>query len=152
MIILLDKLGIKSIKKIVKGGKMFRIFLYGKDNLKKFEKEIGFLHPDKKRKLKKAIEDYVNYVWQFPKEENKSKRFLRKILKEKLMVRKPRSSRIISKEESNLLQVQKLLKKFYNIHSRVNKSVNGTGTIYYELNIHRKEDIVKLIKLKMIKF
>ena len=50
----------------------------------------------------------------------------------------------------NLKKLSKFLKKFYKIESRLYKSVNGIGTIYYELNINKKKDIQKLIKLKII--
>jgi len=40
-------------------GGIFRLLIYGKENLIKLQKEIGFLHPDKRKKLIRAIDSYV---------------------------------------------------------------------------------------------
>ena len=150
IMIMLKEFEIKTIKKIVKGGKMFRIFIYSKENLIKFKERIGFLHPEKKEKLDNAIKDFVEYKWEFPKKERELKKFIKQKLKEKIRIKKPYYIRIISKEEMNLKKLSKFLKKLYNIESLLYKSVNGIGTIYYELNINKKKDIQKLIKLKII--
>jgi len=145
---ILNDIGIKTIKKINKKRQMFRIFIYGKDNLEKFKDKIGFLHPDKKEKLEKAINDYMDYLWKFPEENLKN--FTIKILKEKARIKKPSYIRIISKEESNLLRLKENLINLFEINSLVYKRTNGLGTIYYEININRKEDINKLISLRII--
>ncbi len=38
----------------------------------------------------------------------------------------------------------------YNIECSVYRRTNGIGTLYYELNINKKDYIKKLIKLKII--
>jgi len=144
----LNRIGIKTIKKTIKKRGIFRIFIFGKDNLKRFEKEVGFLHPDKKEKLAKAIRDYMDYIWRFPKDN--CKEIVLGILKEKARIKKPYPVRVVSKEESNLLMLKEKLSNFFLIHSLVHKRINGIGTIYYELSINRKEDIKKLINLKVI--
>ena len=58
-----------------------------------------------------------------------------KIIKEKAKIKKPFYVRIISKEEINLKDIARLLKKLYNINCIMHKRTNGFGTIYYELNI-----------------
>ncbi len=147
---MLNYLGIKTIKKVNKKKGIFRIFIYGKENLIKFKEEINFFHPNKKEKLDRAIKDFVNYKWTFPKDRIQCKKFVREVLIKKCRIKKPKYIRIITKEVQNLIELQKLLKKFYNINSLVNKSRNGIGTIYYEMNINKKEDVQKLINLKVI--
>jgi hypothetical protein len=150
IISLLSKIGIKTIKKVNKKRGMYRIFVYGKENLINFKEKIGFLHPEKSKKLDASINDYVEYLWNFPKEKNKCKKFIKKKLKEKVRIKKPYYLRIISREEENLKKLSTLLKKFYNINCLVSRRINGIGTIYYELNINRKGEVEKLIKFKFI--
>ena len=150
IIIELNKLGIKTIKKENKKRKMFRIFIYGEENLKKFQNKIGFLHPGKKKKLQETLNDFVKYEWIFPKEDKKCKEFVKNKLKEKIRIKKPHYIRIISKEEANLSKLKFYLHKFYAVESLLNKRKNGIGTTYYELTINKKEEIKKLIKLKII--
>jgi hypothetical protein len=147
---MLNLLGIRTIKKVVKRGKMFRLFIYGRENLIEFREKIGFLHPDKKKKLNEAIADYVNYFWNFPKEEKECRTFIRNILKQKARIKKPYYVRIICKEKINLDTLQKFLKKFYGVNCIVYKSVNGLGTTYHELDICRRGEVKKLVKNKRI--
>ena len=146
----LKKMNIKTIKKINKKRKIYRIYIYGKDNLTRFKKEIGFLHPNKSKRLNEIIEDYVKYIWNFPDNESRCKKFVNKILKDKIRIRKLYYLRIISKEEINLKRLRQYLKKLYDIESLFYQRVNGLGTRYYELNINKKEEIEKLIKLKLV--
>ncbi|MBU0959180.1 MAG: hypothetical protein KKB31_04505 [Nanoarchaeota archaeon] len=146
----LNRLKIKTIKKENKKRGIFRIIIYGKENLRKFKEKIGFLHPDKSKKLDKALEDYVIYVWIFPKKEKTCRKFIKRIMIEKCRINRKKYVRIISKEEQNLKNLQIFLKQFYNLHSLVNQRINGLGTIYYEMNINKKEDVQKLIDLKVI--
>lgn len=146
----LNRLGIKTIKRPNYKRNIFRIFIYGKDNLIKFREKIGFLHPEKREKLNATIENFVNYIWNFPKNEKELKEFVIKKLKEKIRIKKPNRVRIISKEKINLEKIKNLLKKFYNIDSIIYNSFNGEGIKYFELNINKKEEITKLINLKLI--
>jgi len=146
----MNKIGIRTIKKYNKKRNIYRILIYGKDNLNKFFKLIGFLHPDKLKKLKEILEDFIVYEWSFPQEEEKCKKFIKELLNEKIRIKKPYYARIISKEENNLKKLNKWLKYFYNIEGRINKGVNGRGTIYFELNINKKKDIENLINNKII--
>jgi len=150
MIESLDKIGIKTIKKVNKKRQIHRIFIYGKENLIKFKEKIGFLHPEKKEKLDNAIKDFVEYKWEFPKKERELKIFIKQRLKEKVRIKKPYYARIISKEKENLKKLKNYLKKFYNLESLLYKSINGMGMVYYELNINKKKCVQKLIKLKVI--
>jgi hypothetical protein len=146
----LEDLKIKTIKKFNKKRKIYRIIIYGKDNLSKFKEEINFLHPEKAKKLEEIEKDFIVYEWYFPKEKGKCKKFIKELLKRKIKIRKRKYIRIFSKEEYNLVTLSKLLKEFYKINSKVNKSINGLGTIFYELNIYKKEEIQKLINHDLI--
>ena len=146
----LNNLGIKTIKKYNEKRKIYRIYIYGKENLKLFKQQINFLHPEKKKKLEEVLNDYIVYIWNFPKNNKGCKLFVNNKLKEKLKFRKPLYFRMTSKEQENLKMMQNLIKKFYGIDSKVYKCVNGYGTTFYELNITRKEDVLKLIKLQLI--
>ncbi|MBU3906662.1 MAG: hypothetical protein KKA64_00235 [Nanoarchaeota archaeon] len=146
----LNRLGIKSVKKFNAKRKIYRILIYSKENLQRFKDKVGFLHPEKNKKLNEVLEDFVVYEWDFPKNVKKCKKFVFNLLKDKTRIKKPRYARIISREEVNLKRLQKLLKEFFDVESNYHKSVNGIGTIYYELNINRKEEVKKLIKLGLI--
>lgn len=146
----LNRLGIKTIRKYNKKRRLHRILIYGKENLDTFSKQINFLHPEKANKLKEALDDFVVYEWTFPKNKKRCKELILNLLKEKTRIKKPYYARIISKEENNLKKLKKCLFGFYTINSLVYKRRNGLGTIYYELNINKKEEVQKLIDLKVI--
>ena len=76
---------IKSIKKEYKNRKIFRIFIYGKENLIIYKKEIGFIHPKKKETLDKTLKDFMDYNWYLTKDES----LIRKIVFQKAKIRKP---------------------------------------------------------------
>jgi hypothetical protein len=147
----LDILGIKTILKKRNTRNIFSLKIYGKENLIKFKEKIGFLHPNKKERLNQALNDFVIYKWKFPKDEKECKQFIKNILIEKIRIKKPHYIRIFSKEEINLINLSRFLKKFYGVKCIVSKRINGIGTIYYELNINRKEEIQKLINSRLIK-
>ena len=144
------KFGIKTKWKINSNRTTKRIIIYGKENICKFSNNIGFLHPEKNKKLHDCINDYVNYIWNFPSENKSRKMFVLKLLKEKIRINKNRSLKIFSKEEINLIHLSSDLKRFFKVFSIVRCAINGQGIVYYELGIYRKGDISKLISLKVI--
>ncbi len=146
----LEKLGIGTIKKKNKKRNIYRIYIFGKDNLASFKKQIDFLHPDKKRKLEVVLDDYVVYKWNFPKEKEARKEFLKGKVKEKLKTKKPYYVRMVSKEHENLKNIKSSLKEFYGVNCNIYKCVNGLGTVFYELSVSRKEEIQKLINANLI--
>lgn len=146
----LKELGIKTTKQTKKNGATFRILVLGKENLLLFKEKVGFLHPGKKEKLSLALNDFVNYSWNFPEKENERKTFIKKILKEKVRLRMNRYVSIISKEKQNLQKLSESLKKFYGVNCLVRERINGLGTIYYELILYKQEEIRKLIKARLI--
>ena len=116
--------------------------IYGKDQLIKFEEEIGFLHPFKKKRLRESIETYVNYNWDFSKGSNK-------IIKEKARTRKPYTVRLMSILKENLDRVKQELETF-GIESKIRKAVNGQGRIYYELSSYGRENLDKWLSNDLI--
>lgn len=146
----LQTLNIKTIKKFNRERNIYRILIYGRENLIKFNDEIGFLHPDKDRKLKEILADFVIYEWDFPKDKKGCEKFVLNILKEKIRIKKPYYLRIVSKEENNLKKLKEYLSKFFEIESIIYTRKNGLGTVYSELNINKKESVQKLINLRVI--
>lgn len=147
---IVNQLKIKTIRRYNKKRKIHRLFIYGKENLKRFYKEIGFLHPDKSKKLLECLKDYIEYSWQFPKDELSSKKFVLDLLKDKARIKEPYYIRLYSKEKLNLNKLSKYLKKLFQVDSLVRRCVNGLGTVYYEMDINRKKEVRKLINLEVI--
>jgi len=146
----LKEMGINCVLRYREKQNIYRLYIYGKENIILYKSEIGFLHPNKLKKLNDAINDYVDYEWKFPNDEKKLKSFVLNLLKEKIRIKGSRYIRIFSKEENNLIKLKEGVEKYFGMSSLVNKRVNGLGTIYYELSINKKEEIQKLIKLKII--
>ena len=93
----LNEMEIKTTKQIKKNGSIFRILILGKENLALFKEKIGFLHPEKKEKLDLALNDFVNYLWDFPEKENEIKMKIKEILKNKTRIRDGKRISLISK-------------------------------------------------------
>ncbi|MDP2947113.1 MAG: hypothetical protein Q8N88_03280 [Nanoarchaeota archaeon] len=91
-----------------------------------------------------------DYEWNFSNDEIERKKYILEILREKIKIRKIYYARLISKEESNLKKLNDLMSKFFSINRLIYERKNGSGKIYFELNINKKEDIKKLIELKVI--
>ena len=147
----LEKLNIKCKIKKRTNRNIYSLSIYRNDNLIKFKEKIGFLHPSKKEKLDLVLQDFVTYYWNFPKDNSNLKTFIKNVMLEKAKIKNGYwIIRLISNKEINLLNLQKGLDKFFNINSLVNKRINGIGTIYYELNINRIEEVRKAIKNNLI--
>lgn len=138
------KFNINSRIKNLKNRKIFRLLIFGKDNIIKFQKEINYLHPEKETKLQEAINSYINYNWNLKNFKN--------ILKEKVKIKKPFYLRIISNLENNLIRLSLILKSTYNINSIIYKEKNSVGTIYYSLLIQRKGEVEKVLKSKLLPY
>jgi hypothetical protein len=146
----LNSLRIKTIKKYKSNRKIYRLLIYGKENLNRFEETIGFFHPDKREKLRRVLEDFIVYSWNFPENDKECKKFVITLLREKIKVRRGKYIRIFSKEEENLKKLKNKLKEFYDVNSLVYQCVNGNKNDYYELNINKKEEVLKLIQLGVV--
>ena len=120
---------------------MFTLIIYSKDSLIRFQKNINYIHQKKKKKLQKAISSYVNYNWNIKNFEQ--------LFKEKVRIRREYMLRIISNLEENSVKIRKCLNK-YGIYSKVYKNRNGLDTIYYSLEIQRKEDVRKVLNKNLL--
>jgi hypothetical protein len=146
----LDKLGIKSKIKKRSTRNIFSLAIFGRENLIKFNENVGFIQPDKKEKISKVLLDFVDYDWKFP-DVNSRATFIKEILKQRAKIKKPEGIiRIISKLEKNLLILQRGLYNLFEITCKVNKMVNGIGTIYYQLNINKHEDVRKIVSNNLL--
>lgn len=145
----LSSFGIDTIKKVNQKRGMFRILIYGKQNLERFGKEIGFLHPNKKETLEKAILDYVDYNWNL----DENFREIRRVMIEKARVKKPYVVRVISREKRNLENLRKFLSSLFGLEFgavKINERINGLGTRYFELSVNKREEVKKLVRRNLI--
>ncbi len=124
-----------SIKK-KKDRNCWRLNLCGLTNLKKFRAEIGFLHPEKAKKLENAINSYKNYNWEIPD----SKEELLHFLNEKGKLRFSRNElRFNSIKKENLLKLKVKLKTYSFDLQLSGPWINGGGSRYYSLHFKVKE-------------
>ncbi|MBI2550595.1 LAGLIDADG family homing endonuclease [Candidatus Woesearchaeota archaeon] len=144
----LKRFQIESKVKRVKNGYMSRLLIYKKESLVNYQKHIGFLHPDKKEKLRQVIESYVDYTWHFPSQQNRLKEFVIALLKEKVKIKYNGIRKVNSILKSNLTNVSTALNELFGIDSKVyGPWINGYGTPYYELVVQKKDKIAKLNKI-----
>jgi hypothetical protein len=146
----LESMGIISRVKKNKNKNTYRLQIFGKRNIHRFEKEIGFLHPDKNRKLQEAIDSYPNYLWDFPENPTENEEFVRKIMCEKARFRKPSYIAVVSNRTENIKTLSLLLKRLFNVKSRLYESRSGQGTKYHELIINRKKSVAKALKHRLL--
>jgi len=147
----LEKTGIKTKVKKRNTRDIFSMFIFGRENLIKFKEKIGFLHPSKKEKLNEVLNDFVDYDWKYPDNQEELVKFIKEILYLRAKVKKDNGViRIISKKEKNLLRLQKELNRLFNVDCKVNKRINGIGTIYFELNINKQEQVKKIIEDNLV--
>lgn len=125
-------MGIKTKMKFIRKKEIYRLIIYGKENIVKFRDNLGFLHPDKMAKLNKAIISYKNDEWEFPDNINELKKFVSKKIKLAFSRRRKRISSVI---KQNLVRLAGYSLKMYKLDSKIYGPIkNGNGTIYYELN------------------
>ncbi|MFH1785875.1 MAG: LAGLIDADG family homing endonuclease [Candidatus Micrarchaeota archaeon] len=123
---------IKSIIKKRKNRHIWSLSIFGKDNIERFAKNIGFLHPKKKKKLNEAILSYVDYNWLIP--ENKPA--LIKFIKTRGRLSKKRGQvRFNSILKTNLSRFKSILNKFGTKSIISKKFFNGNKNGYYTLSI-----------------
>lgn len=134
----LEELRIKSKIHKKKGRTIWRLTICGLDNIRKFKRNIGFLHPNKKEKLNAAIGSYVNYDWDIPK----IKRNFFFFMRQKGRTQKKRDEiRFHSIKKQNLIELSKALKK-QGISSKVfGPWKNNSGSTYYCLTTKKSEVI-----------
>lgn len=128
----LKNFSISSSVKKKNGRTIWRLTICDLENLKKFQKHIGFLHPKKKEKLTEAINSYKDYFWKIPEDKEE----LIKFILEKGKIRKSRNEiRFMSIRKDNFDNLKKALNK-YDISSTIfGPWKNNTGSLYYCLII-----------------
>lgn len=136
------------IKKVEKRN-LCRLYIYGRDNFEKFRNHIGFLHPDKRKKLDEAINSYVDYRWHFPENKLKIRDFIINIIKIKAKLKKPNTIRFTSIVKENLVQLSGLLHEHLRIKSKLYSRKNKHSK-YFELAVYNKEDTEKLLNFRKI--
>lgn len=147
----LAKNGIDSTIKKKSERNIFRLYIYSKENLTKFKKNIDFYHPQKNIKLQKALDDYIIYEWKFPKNADELRNFIRTLMREKAKIRFDNGVvRIISNKKENLTNLKKNLEAIFAIESKVNEMINGIGTRYYQLNIYKKREVKKAVENNLL--
>jgi hypothetical protein len=142
------RFNIPSKLRAKKGRDITTLQIFGKENLIQFRKEVGFLHPNKRKKLILAINSYVNYNWHFSKINLKKSLF--KIMKEKTKFKKNRKKyviRINSIKKNNLILLSKYLEKIYDIESKIYGPMENNTTSYYELHINKIIHVEKTLKI-----
>ncbi len=119
---------------------MWRLNICGLDDIRNFDNEIGFLHPDKKTRLAAAIGSYKNYEWNIPKTRNELIQFIN-------LQGKKRASRneirLFSIRKRNLIVLRNKLSA-YHISSKLRGPwKNNSGSIYFCLLL-KLDDIREL--------
>ena len=124
---------IKTAKiKSRKQGKIFRLEIFGKENLIRFQNKINFIHPEKKTYLEKAINSYVNYFWTIPK----NKKALLKFIKKIGIIRKERKHMRINSIKKKNLAVIKIRLMNFKIKSKLGGPyISGSYSKYYTLTM-----------------
>ena len=141
----LSKLNINSKLRKIKNKDIWRLHIFGKENIIRFQKEINFLHTAKNKKLQEAIDSYVNYNWEFPENTRHAGQFVLNIIRERLKGKNFGRISICSNIKNNLLRMQKELYSNFGIFSLVSKKrFNGLGNYYFELNINKLKDMEKI--------
>jgi hypothetical protein len=125
------------------------LHIYGKDHLIKFQKEIGFLHPDKNKKLKQAIDSFKEYDWKFPDGKD-NKKFLQTLIEKRAKVKKPHTIRFNSIRKNNISTLSNELLKLYGVESKMYSRTNGNGLTYFELAIYKKAHVKILMKKRLL--
>lgn len=128
----LEKLGIKAQIRMREKRDIVRLNICGKENLVKFQKTVGFLHPEKRALLAKAISSYKTYIWEIPSTRNQLVEFIKSKGRKSAVRKEVRFNSIL---RENLIRLKRALER-YNIQSRLlGPWVSGTGSRYYCLSI-----------------
>jgi hypothetical protein len=133
----LSKFGIKSSEvKKRKNRNIWYIYICGKDDLLKFKDSIGFLHPNKNKKLLEAVNSYETYEWTIP---NKKEEFIEFVKKQGRLRNDTKEVRFFSIIKDNLIKLNEKLTN-HNINSKIyGPWKNNRERIYYCLSFNQKE-------------
>ncbi|MBI2578972.1 MAG: hypothetical protein HYW26_04650 [Candidatus Aenigmarchaeota archaeon] len=145
----INKKGLYQIKKVMKrhfkitstikkrkNRNIWSLTICGKDDLLKFEKYIGFLHPRKKEKLEEALNSYQSYEWTLPKEKAEIIKFIRENGRLSIKRKEIRMNSIIKR---NLNELRNRLNSI-GIKSKIlGPWENNWGSLYYCLTIKENQ-------------
>lgn len=134
--------GIESQIRTVKDRNIFRLQIFGKTNIENFAKKIGFVHPDKNKKLEKAVDSYPDYIWNFPDNLDKLRGFIRN----KTRIKRPYTIRIFSVKKQNITTLRDILREKFDMESQIHESRSGQGIRYFELAVQKKDSVKKALK------
>jgi len=134
------KLGINSEIQKKKNRVIWRLTICGKGNIILFQNLIGFLHPDKRQKLQKAINSFINYEWIIPDNKDELLNFI--LLKGKFRQSR-KEFKILSINKQNLQKIRKALKEYKINSTLLGPWKSSTGSQYYCLKIREEENIWK---------
>ncbi len=138
--VLKEEFGIDSAVKRRNDRDIWGLTICGRDDLTKFKKHIGFLHPKKLELLDEALDSYVDYNWNVPNNRKYLLKFIEKVGRQRNSRREIRFFSIIKK---NLINLRSALKRF-NIKSKIyGPWKNNEGRLYYCLII-KKDEFKKL--------
>ena len=133
----LQRFSIKSSVKFRREN-LFRLSICGSENIERFQRYIGFLHPKKNAKLREAVNSYKTYDWDVNEKD------ILKLINEKGKERKDRQEiKLISINKNNLESVSKILNTHKANHKVQGPWKSGQGSIYYCL-IFKKQELEKL--------
>ena len=143
-----NKVGLESVQNALKrfgiasqihrkaDREIWRLAICGLNDLRRFYRQIGFLHPDKDRKLGEALDSYKDYSWSIP--QNKAE--LSNFIKEKGKIRASRDEiRFYSIVRRNLINLKKGLNKHRLKAKLFGPWTNNSGSDYYCLIIKEME-------------
>src|SRR3989344_7748838 len=125
--VLKKEFNITSVVKKRQDRNICSLTICGRDDLTRFKKDIGFLHPKKARTLEEALNSYVVYEWKIPITKTELRKFIRKVVRQ----RKSRKEiRFLSIIKRNLLLLKNTLATF-KIKSKVyGPWKNSEGRLY----------------------
>ena len=133
----LERFGIKSSVKFRREN-LFRLSICGSENLERFLKYVGFLHPKKDTKLKEAENSYKTYEWDI------NERNILETINEKGKERKDRGEiRLLSIDKNNLKKVNEILNRYEVKNTLQGPWTSGQGSKYYCL-IFKKSELEKI--------
>lgn len=126
------RFGISTTVKKKTSRRIWRLTICGRKKLELFQQNIGFLHPEKKKKLQEALYSYQNFTWDVP---TSYKELLIFIEKQGRVRESRREIRLFSVKKENLLRLAKALNSFQLPTKLFGPWKSSTGSKYYCLTI-----------------
>lgn len=132
----LNHLGINSHLVKKKNRTIWRLTICGKENIQNYQTLIGFLHPEKKRKLEEALASYRSLEWEIPTTKEKLFYF---VMQKGRVYQSRKKIRILSINKQNLVNLAKALKNYLVLSTLLGPWKSSTCSQYYCLKIKLEE-------------